>query len=725
MLVLGYISFSLLRDHQFSWKGSTFTLSRFFYVIPTLLNVYAIFSVLYLNSFNIGFLNSDTLFQGSTALFPLVGFLLIIGANAFLVYLNIHKTTEIRLYKMATYLLAVIAIETCVSMYAFHIAGLEGLSWGLSILHLAFIGLSIRSYYTFRATKIQLRFSSSDLLLIIISIGTFAMVCVPFGLYNLYGDNSVVVGNTLSITNRESLQPYYTADAYYSPIMGFVSVFFASITGLNNLLLACNLPFLAAILLLPFVVYHFLKEFVTDDSRIAVLGAVIVCLMDGLALILLPAYSGNITRNVIDWTISPATSSLYASNICHLWLAPFKTFAAASAIAACTILHKNQTINYVLGGALFFLSFMNPRYSILTIILLVFLFGIKRINIKGIGIFLLSLICFGGFTLPVHFYKQIIAFFKAINTQGLISESLLFQLNETASVLIQNNFLLITFSVIISLIGIILLTRFHLSKKTGETIFTSYFSQKNFPMITLGIGKKKNILISSITPLLIGILLTILIYIIINAYSPNTLLLLKNNSFFTAFNSTILRYHILLAFFAVGLISLRFPRRIAFTIIAIILLFYFGGIFTKSITLLPLVFTILAIPLISSCIKHKRKIITFSLLIFVFSGIFSSTFYSATVSTQTEIAYDDLPHLLEILMEKGEVGSLAYSPSYYTYFVNRIVKQTHMSLSSDPDYPLYIIDTNYMNNTLLETLLNDANFTQLYYGNRFVLLEKN
>lgn len=720
----GYTSIFLLTGKKFSWKRNNLSFSRFFFVIPIILNVYVISSIILLDVPQIVSLDENTLFQGLTGLFPLLIFILVIGVNATLFYINSCRSNEIRLHKLATYFLAIIAIETCVSIYGFHLVGVYGIRLSLALFHLIFIGLSLWSYKKFKTDTFNLRIKSSDILLILVSIGIFSLVYVPFGIYNLFGDNSVIVGNTLTITHRESLQPYYNADSYYSPIMGFISVLFASTTGLNNLLLVCNLPFLVGILLMPFMVYHFLKAFITDDSRIAVLGALIVCLMDGLAIVLLPVYFGNITRNVIDWTISSATSSLYATNICYLWLAPYKIFAATSAIAACTLLHKRQTINYVLAGALFFISFMNPRYSVLTIILIAFLFGIKKINLKGIGLFLLSLICFAGFTLPVHIYKQLRAVLSGLNYEGSLNNPLINQFAEASKFCSQENIIFTTIIVIIAFIGIILLTRLHYSQKTDNNLFTSYFSQRNLPTMTLRFSEKqKKLRISSITILSMGIIMGLLIYILLNAYAPNTPPLTLNNNPIAALNSIIMRYHILITFFVIGLLALKFPRRIALTILAVLLIFYFLGIMSNSINILPLIFTILAIPLISLCIKQKRKIITFSLLIFVFLGIFSSTFYSAITYTQTSTGYSDLSHLLNILIEKGEVGELVYSPSSYNYYVDRILKQAHMRLSSDSDCRLCLIDTNYIGNTS-QTILNDPNYIRLFGGNRFVLLEK-
>lgn len=726
MFVFGYTSICLLSGKPFSINSYNLILPRFAYVIPIIFNIYAIISIIGLNYPSIGFINENIILQGLYGLLPLTIFILIILANAFILYVNIHGPKQIILYKLASYMIAIIAIETSLSIYAFSIAGVEGLRWVLGIIHLVFVVFSFWSFHRFKRAKISLRINSSDLLLLLVSIGIFTLIYIPFGIYNLYGDNSVIVGSSLSIVNRGSLQPYYNADSYYTPIMGFITVFFTYITGLNNLLLACSLPFLLGSLLLPFVTFHFLRSFVTDDPRIAVLGALIVALMDGLAIVLLPIYNSNITVSTIQWYISGPTRSLYSTNIGQLWLTPFKNFAAVSAIAACSMLDKRRVINYVLAGGLFFISFMNPRYSILTLILLVFLFGIRKIDIRGTLIFASSLILFSGFTFPVHLYKQLLALSVALTNQGLVHESFsCFFNNSINSLVLQDNYTFVGLVVIMSLLVILFLSLFGNFTKTKGALFTSYFFQRIFTTFSAKIGKsKKKLVFSSASVLLYVSLMCIFVYAFLHTYYPDILAIFTSTNYLSTLNSMVLRYHVLIGFFIVGLLALKFPRRIALTIIAILLIFYFGGRLTGSINILPLVLVILAMPFIDLCIKYKRKLAILSLLTLVFLGVFSATFYSGTVRAPVNTEYSDLPDLLDILIEEGKVGEKVYSPSSYKYYVDRILKQAHMSLSSESNCSLYIIDKTYMNSTLLVDLLNDIQFSQNFVGERFILLER-
>lgn len=723
MFVLGYVSMFLLSGRLFSWKGLDVNLSRFFYVVPVILNVYALSSILLLDVPQIGSLSEDILFQGLTGLLPLVIFILVMCVNAFVVYVNVCGSAEIRLYKVAVYLFAVIAVETCISIYAFHVAGLVGLRCGLFVFHLVFVCLSIWSYRRFNAVKIRFRVVTSDLLLVLLSVGVFMMVYIPYGLYNLYSDNSVVVGNTLSIANRESLQPYYSSTSYYSPIMGFISIIFIYITGFDNILLASNLPFLIGSLLLPIVTYHFLRSFITDDSRIALIGAIIVTLMDGLAVVTLPLYFGNITYNTIHWNISSATRSLYSSNILHLWVTPYKIFSAACVVAAFSMLHKKHAIGYLLGGAVFFISLLSMRYAILGIFLLIFLFGLRKIGIRGIILFSLSIISFGGFVFSIHFYKSINSLLNTLVNRGFLDSSFASQLDiSVKSMAIDSSFIIILISV--ASIGIIFLFRSISFKKISDDFFTSQFVFRGFPNISVRMGeKRKNLVFSSITILSIVVILAMLIYVFIHVYSPDKLSLITTNRLSSILNSAILRYHILFVFFAVGLLSLKFNRRIALTIIALLILFFLVGMTIGFITSIPLLFVLLSLPFFSLCVKYKRKLIIFSFLSFVLLGLFSSAFYSATVPKNTNTDFSDIQSIMDILLEE-DPGTPVYSPSTYKYYVNRILQMVQLRSSSDSNCSLFMIDKRYVNNAALETFLEVEDLIVLFNGNRYALIER-
>lgn len=724
--VLAYTSILIVNGENFPDKSLDFVFPRVSFIIPIILNLNAVFSTMLLGAPDIGFITEDILTQGAIGLLPLLNFIIITAANAIVLYLNIYNDMQIQLYEIPAHLLAVIAAETSIAIYAFHVGGVQGIRWSLYLFHILFIMLTLRIRHSFKTKEIRLKVTCSDLLLILFSFGIFMMIYVPFGIYSLYTDNSVVLSSSLSIVKRGSLQPYYTATSYYTPIMGFISVIFAYTTGLDNLLLSSSLPFLVGSLALPFAIYHFIKSFISDDPRVAIIATIAAALMDGLAVLLLPIYGGKLTMSIINWKISPLTKSLYATNICQLWLTPYKSFANASAMAACSILHKRRAINFMLSGALFFMSFTNSRYSILTLLLLLLLFGTKKIDAKGIALFVLSTIIFSGLTLPVHLYKELLALFDSLYKSGFINETLF----NNFSVFIKpfvayEAFPFIVTIVLVAFLGIFILTRLNFDKKVYDDnrIFTSQFSPGKFPRITIKkdkAGKERTISIMGI--IVLGSIFVIFTYAVFQAYSLVSILNFTENPFVVDLNTIVLRYHILIVFVTFGFLTLKCNQRTAITSILILMLFFFGGRLTKSTTLVPAVFAVLALPAFTSFVKCAKKRFVFVFLLFIFLGVFSATFYCATVTAPTITEYTDLPQVLNVLLKYKEVS--VYSPSSYTYYARRTVNMAGLRLSSDPSSSLYLIDKDYIKSGLIENFLNDGNFTVLYHGNRFILLAR-
>jgi len=175
-------------------------------------------------------------------------------------------------------------------------------------------------------------------------------------------------------------------------------------------------------------------------------------------------------------------------------------------------------------------------------------------------------------------------------------------------------------------------------------------------------------------------------------------------------------------FFTLGLLFLKFSRRIALTMFSMFLIFLFSGIVSGSLTILPLVLVVLSVPFLSLCIKYKRVLAIFFIVI-IFLGVFSSTFYSATVTKTTNEEFSDLPYVLNILLEK-DPGDSIYCPSSYQYYASRIAGIAHMSISSDPNSSLYLVDKNYLTAEKLESFITNETFSTIFDGNRFVLFER-
>jgi hypothetical protein len=218
------------------------------------------------------------------------------------------------------------------------------------------------------------------------------MIFIPFGIYNQFRDSAVIINAATSITQRGSIEPYFVTGRYYSPIGCFSALTFAVLTGITNLLQLSSLPFLVSYLLLPFVTYHFLRQYIVDDERIALLGTIVSIFMDGLAMILLPPYYNQLTESVLNWKIAQSTSSLRFSSLQQIWFQSYKVLGMASAIATCNLLQRKTRMSLFFSGALFFLTFINPRQPFIVFLLLLLLFGMKNINFKDILMLVFSMI---------------------------------------------------------------------------------------------------------------------------------------------------------------------------------------------------------------------------------------------------------------------------------------------------------------------------------------------
>ncbi|MEM2506814.1 MAG: hypothetical protein QXR45_12385 [Candidatus Bathyarchaeia archaeon] len=725
-----YISFCLILGEEPPQKSLSLFFPKILITVPIALNISSLTSIILLENPDIGFLLENTLTQASMGLSSLLKFIAVSAANAIVLYLIIHREIIIQLFEIPTYLLAIIAIKTSLSIYAFYINGINGIRWVLSLYHASFILLTLKVNRLFEDKKIQLKVESTELFLALLSIGIFMMTYAPFGLYNLYADNAIILGSALSIVKRESLEPYYLASKYYSPIAGFIAVIFSYETMLSNLLLSSNLPFLATYITLPFVIYHFIKSFIIDDSRLIIVATIAASLMDGLAIVLLPLYEGKLTENIINWRISPLTGSLYASNICHLWLTPYKIFANVSAIAACSVLHKQHPTNFLLSGVLFFVSLANPRYSILTILLFWLLFKMKKISTRNIILFLLSVIISSGPTFLTHLYKGLYGLFWSLCKIGLIDEkSFSSYINLLELFLIHENSPLIAMVILMAFLGLILMFCLDFTKKrhrdNDNNIYASKFSARNMrDSITIKVDRiKKEIKISCFKFTVLSIMLAIFMYVVFHAYLIFSIERLINSPFIAILNIIIVRYHVLTAFFIAVFFTLKCDKKIAFTSLTFFIFFLFGGMVSMSTSLLPIVFVVLASPLLSFIAKQKEKIIMAFFLLFIFSGVFSSTFYSATIKSIQITEYNDLPNLLSILIKCKE-NTYVYSPSSYKYFVYRVIRMAHLNLSSDSSSHIYIIDRDYTKKEIIDALLNNNNFTLVYLGCKFILLER-
>lgn len=730
---LTYVSILLIRNREIPRTSSLLIFPKASLILPILLNLQAIISILSLDIPNIGFFSNNILTQGLNSILPLLNFSLLSIVNGVVLCIAVKRKNEISAYELPTYALCMVAIETFLAVYAFNFGGVIGIRLCLLSFHLGICGAVFWLQRRLKIREIRMNFGLSDALLFLLSVGVLMMVFTPFGIYNIFGDSSIVVGSALSIAWRGSLQPYYVASSYYSPIGGFVSIVFAYSTGLNNILSASNLPFLASYLALPYVTYSFLKKFVTSDSRFAMLGAIASTLMDGLAFLLLPVYGGNLTNDIIIWQISPGTKSLYSSTVGSMWLTPYKTFGMASAIAAGSVLERKSISSLLLAGALIALSFANPRQPFVALLILVFLWGFNKLNIKDVSGIILSLALFLGPVFLPTLGKITEVLVSNLRLGSVTPQTTLDYYFNSITSIASNPLVIITSAGIIMALLVLIArrTRYPREKEHMETIhrpamlerkiaFRFQFSETIY---RLGFQIEDSVFWS--------LAALVFVYAVLNAYQalPSFLADPIRNVPIAPLSYVVLRYHILIVLIVSGFFAFITRKHSLRTLIALAILVVatYLGLMAETALQAPIIIVAIALPALSLFVNSKKKMAMTLILSLIFLGVFSGCFYSATVKYMEPDypnLYEDLPHVLQILMSQNP-NTTVFLISSYDYFVNRVVESmATLKTSSDSSCRIYIIDTRYTQRAKIESLLNDNNSRVLYQGQALILLER-
>lgn len=730
---LAYISILLIRNKDTLKTGRSFTFPKVSLVLPLLLNLQAVLSIVSIDIPSIGFLNSNILIQGMNSILPLLNFSLLSIVNGVVLCIAVKRKNEISAYELPTYALCMVAIETFLAVYAFNFGGVTGIRLCLFSFHLGICGAVFWLQRKLKIREIRMNFGLSDALLFLLSVGVLMMVFTPFGIYNIFGDSSIVVGSASSIAWRGSLQPYYVASSYYSPIGGFVSIVFAYSTGLNNILSASNLPFLASYLALPYVTYSFLKKFVTDDSRFAMLGAIASTLMDGLAILLFPLYGGNLTNDIINWQISPFTKSLYSSTVGMMWLTPYKTFGMASAIAAGSILERKSISSLLLVGALIASSFTNPRQPFVAVLILIFLWGVNKLSIKDTLVIILSLALFLGpvFLPTVRKITEVLVLNLHLGTVTP-QTTLDYYFNSITSLAGNPLVTLTSAGIIVALL--VLIARWiscPRGKEHIETIHKPVILEKKVAFRFQSSGTIYRLGSLTENRVFWGLTAFVLVYAVLNAYQilPSFLADPIRNVTIAPLNYLVLRYHILIVLIVSGFFAFITRKHSLRTLImlAILAVATYLGLIGDTVLQAPIIMVAIALPALSLFVNSKKKMATTLILSLIFLGIFSGCFYSATVKNiepDCPNLYEDLPHVLRILMSQ-DPNTKVFRVSSYDYFVDRVVEgMAALKTSSDPSCRIYIIDRRYTESAKIESLLNDNHSRVLYQGQALILLER-
>jgi len=135
-------SILLLRNKEITRNNFILVLPiSLFLPIMIIINLKVVFSILWLDIPDIGFLNSDILIQGISGLLPLLNYLVINIVNGILFYVIVNRKSNTYAYEIPTYVLCIVAIEISLSIYCFHVGGIDGIRLGLSLFHIGICGI--------------------------------------------------------------------------------------------------------------------------------------------------------------------------------------------------------------------------------------------------------------------------------------------------------------------------------------------------------------------------------------------------------------------------------------------------------------------------------------------------------------------------------------------------------------------------------------------------------
>ena len=685
----------------------TIIIKKKFLIIPLILISFkCIINIFEIRAIEIGALRENMFLQCTEGLFPLIDYLVTLFIMGLLLNIELSKKNIIRLSEIGNYMLGILAIQIIISIYAFNILGMNGI-W---ISYLLFYIFSV-FILTFKIPKgrevIMVSVTVPDIIILFLSIGIFAFYYYPYGIYNIYGDQAIILSSALSIARRENLTPYYLSSGYYSSIGGFLVVNFVYITGVNNILLASTLPFLIGLILIPFVTYHFINNIIKND-KLAMLGTIMSTVMDGLATLILPLYVNNLNWNTIYFEISRRTFSLASTNILYYWFCPYKVFSIACITAALNMLFNKDKENLIISGALLTLSLTNPRQSFVSLLGLLLLLLLQKLNLKEIIIIALVIITSLGQELTAIIFMFLDRFSHFLMKFGIIDMATRLWI---ASYTRENIHKYPILTLFINLIAIIILIL--IFKKSDYNICNNTLPLNNNKYDWWIILKVNKYAIKMHVDNFIALILYLLIFLYSIIYFYQILpFAIISNPYFRVLNYLLLRYHACIP----GLVFSIFLFKES---LCIIFLQYLGLLVGLRAPLIMASISVLGLQYLIK--KHYCRATKLFLLIFIFLGIFSGTFFASTVrSNLSDPSYNDTPYVLSKLLTIDPSEKI-YSPSFNKYYVYRLASFAQIELSNNPDSRYWLIDKVFTNK---EYIALSKKFKILYHGNRFILLRK-
>jgi len=440
-----------------------------------------------------------------------------------------------------------------------------------------------------------------------------------------------------------------------------------------------------------------------------------------------PSYKGNLTNNVINWLISPATKSLYFSSLAWMWLTPYKLFGMASAIAASNSIYEKNRLQIFFSGALVSLAFVNQRQPFTTFLLLIFLYGIRKINFKEITMIILTAITFQGPIFFTVFYKIMKELIEALFDANIITSKIFFSTLYYINSFYTN--ILLSKITIGLMCFISIIFTFYCNFKS-DAYFVKFDRQKLFLKnikIVVKTFKKKNEKYMDIKhSLFYGLVLIYFSFIVFYAFKYQSFYNLKTieKVVIEPLIYIMLRYHILIICIICSFLFIKYSYRHLFMITILIVLIYLGKLIRLGLQT-PIVFIILSMPILRYLRNSNKKRHFMIIAIFIILGIFSSSLYSGIVKNQySEPMYQDLPNILKLMIQYDD-ENVVYCNSTYKYYSRRLVHMANLQLTSDPASKLYIYDKRYTEKKVIEKILLTNEFKTLYDGTIFLLIERN
>lgn len=648
-------------------------------------------------------------------------YFLALFCNSIIVKSYLNKLTELNIHDIITYMLLVLSIISSISIYSYQLFGSYGIRLGLIVLYALLTVLAIRLINN--KQDIYISYESSEKYLIILSFAMLLFYFTPFCLFSFYTDNSISLSGLINLLFSDDLKPFYISSNYYTPITSYVSAHYLYSTFNNNILLSSTAPYILSYVLLPFVVYRFMSNFITEDKRLAILGVVCLLFFDGLAVLYIPRFHESLSKYIILEFISPRAMALKFSMIRQFWLQPYKNLSLISIMAFFNYFKNRSDRCLFLGGSFLVLILINFRQIYVFALITLFLYAIDSIKVREFFTLMIASLIYLGSLVYVIFYKFILTLnkhiFSYLITESFTSglEAIFFGYNGYVSIIILTVSFLVMFYT----------ERSNVIRWENLPITVFVQPAKNFSSELGGdetdkeFSKYHDIFFYSTIYLII-------LYLIVVAYDVNPSITRFVNSHYLldGLVDLIIRYHVLVPLALLGVSVIMGKRFDPLRWFALFFLVLLTGFLRSTIdspvfdgTVVMIFLSLVALK--KYLIKNARIKLLLSLTL-IFAGCASSLLLTSTVqSVFLDPCDEDLPYVLDHVT--GEGLQRIYSPDY-SYHVSRIVRISLNTYSPKDESDFIIIDRDFTSHLLVQKYLENESLNLLYEGDRFILFKR-